>query len=65
MWIPCTRTLVFNEFWEVKPFCVPHPAPEALIASTHSKTEWQAFWLRKAQPSSLFWALQQLPACFP
>lgn len=30
------------------------------------RTEWQgAFWLREAQSSSLFWALQQFPACFP
>lgn len=52
------RTLVFNGVLGDEAFM-------QTSASAHSRTDWQAFWLRKAQPSSFFWALQQLPACFP
>lgn len=66
MWIPWARALVFRAVLRDEASLQTSAVrPRDPTAGTHSETERRAFWLREAQPSSFFWALQQLPACFP
>lgn len=60
-----THAQILSEFWQAGLHACLSQAPGLSQPAPTPRQSGRPFGCRKTQSSSLFWALQQLPACFP